>query len=87
MWPATAFSVARGIIQKKTSSLKFVEKRVRQGHRQRGGAVVPGPPFEIHVPILRLAPRLLHTSNTEFKKFGLPFYFWPLLLVFVPPCC
>ena len=45
MWPATAFSVARGIIQKKTSSLKFVEKRVRQGHRQRGGAVVPGPPI------------------------------------------
>jgi len=29
MWPGTAFSVARGIIQKKTSNLKFVEKRVR----------------------------------------------------------
>ena len=29
MWPATAFSVARGIIQEKSSYLKFVEKRVR----------------------------------------------------------
>jgi len=29
MWPSTAFSVARGIIQEKYSYLKFVEKRVR----------------------------------------------------------
>jgi len=29
MWPATAFSVARGSIQKKSSNFKFVEKRVR----------------------------------------------------------
>jgi len=29
MWPATAFSVARGSIQDKSSNLKFVEKRVR----------------------------------------------------------
>jgi len=29
MLPATAFSVARGSIQQKSSNLKFVEKRVR----------------------------------------------------------
>jgi len=29
MWPATAFSVTRGSIQKKSSNLKYVEKRVR----------------------------------------------------------
>jgi len=29
MWPATAFSVARGRIQEKSSNLKFVEKRER----------------------------------------------------------
>ena len=28
MWPTTAFSVARGSIQEKSSNLKFVEKRV-----------------------------------------------------------
>jgi len=29
MWPVTAFPVARGSIQEKSSNLKFVEKRVR----------------------------------------------------------
>jgi len=29
MWPATAFSVARGSIQEISANLKFVEKRVR----------------------------------------------------------
>jgi len=29
VWPTTAFSVARGSIQEKSSNLKFVEKRVR----------------------------------------------------------
>jgi len=39
-----------------------------------GGAVVPGTPFEIGAPlaISLLAPRLLHTSNTVFKKCGPP---------------
>ena len=45
-----------------------------QGRRQRG-AVVPGP------PISRFTPRLLHTSNSVFKKCGPPFWFLaPLLL-------
>jgi len=39
-----------------------------------GGAVVPCP------PVLRLAPWLLHTSNTVFQICGPPSGFWP-------PCC
>ena len=37
-------------------------------------------------PISRLAPWLLHTSNTVFQKRSPPSGFWPLLF-FGPPCC
>jgi len=57
-----------------------------QGRRQRGGQWFPAPPFEICAPISRLAPWLLHTSNTVFLKCGPPSGFWPLLS-FGPPCC
>jgi len=39
-----------------------------QGRRQRGGPVVPGPPFEICAPHFILVAWLLHTSNTVFKN-------------------
>jgi len=61
-----------------------------KGRRQRkGGAVVPGPPIWNRCPpISRLAHRLLHTSNTVFKKCGSPCWFlappsgfWPPLLL------
>ena len=56
-----------------------------QGRRQRGGQWCPVPPFEIGAPHFTFDPRLLHTSNTVFYKFGPPSGFWPLFLVFDPP--
>ena len=43
-----------------------VKSLIKTGPSPAGRAVVPRPPFEIGVPISRLAPRLLHTSNTVF---------------------
>jgi len=56
-----------------------------QGRRQRGGQWCPAPPFEICAPLSRLAPWLLHISNTVFLKCARPSGFLPLLLVFGPP--
>jgi len=59
---------------------------VNQSRRQREGAVVPGPPFEIGSPPFHVWPTgcrihpILH-----FKNVAPPFGFWPLLLVFGPP--
>jgi len=41
--------------------------------------------WNLCLPVSRLAPLLLHTSNTVFSRCGSPFCFWPLLLVFGPP--
>jgi len=53
----------------------------KRGRRQRGGAVVPAPPFEICAPHLMFGPRLLHTVHLILLKM------WPPLVVFGPPCC
>jgi len=46
MWPATAVSVARGIIQEKPSNLKYVEKRVSSGVARGGRETwAPGGTF------------------------------------------
>ena len=47
-------------------------------------ALSPGP-SPVVPPISRLAHRLLHASNTVFKKRAPPSDFWPLLLIFGPP--
>ena len=56
-----------------------------QGRRQRGGSGARSPHLKSVPPISRLAPCLLHTSNTVFWKCGPSSGFWPLLLVIAPP--
>ena len=51
-----------------------------QGRRQRGGAMVPGPPFEICAPHFMFDPQLLHTSNILFLKCGPPLWLLPPLM-------
>ena len=56
-----------------------------QGGRQRGGPVVPGPPFEICAPHFTFDPWLLHTSNTVFQKCGPLLGFGPSLWFLASP--
>jgi len=58
-----------------------------QGRRQRGGQWCPAPPFEICAPLSRLAPWLLHISNTVFLKCAPPFWFFATSSGFWTPCC
>ena len=58
-----------------------------QGRRQRGSSDAPPSHLKSVPSISCLARRLLHTSNTVFLKCGPPSGFWPLHLVFGPPCC
>ena len=58
---------------------------VTAGPSPAGGAVVPGPHLRSVPPISRLAPRLLHASNTVFLKCGPLLVFDPFVCFFAPP--
>jgi len=71
----------------KAYTVLYIEIGVLSGPSPAGGAVVPGPPFEICAPQFHVWPPgcCIHPIQ-YFKNVAPPSGFWPILF-FSHPCC